>query len=298
MPAPVRYQIGSIDVVVISDGSLWMDAGAAFGLIPRPMWEPYVADVIDEQHRIRAALNCLLLRSAGQTLLIETGVGGKDPTRPDRGPDGYGRLLPELAALGVRPEDVDIVINTHLHFDHCGGNTVRTGSGEAVPAFPNARYLIRRGEWEAATHPNERTRGTYFAENFVPLQASGRLELYDGEYDVTDEVRLVDTPGHTANHAAVAIASGGARAVYLGDAIHHTVQLERLAWIPAFDVLPLVSLDTKRRLVEEAIERRDLLITTHHVFPGAGVMEQEGRRRHWRDVPPDALAQPLAEDAS
>jgi glyoxylase-like metal-dependent hydrolase (beta-lactamase superfamily II) len=299
-----RYRVGSLELVVLSDGTFRLDAGAVFGVVPRPMWEPVVDD-LDESHRTGLGLNCLLLRSEGKTILMETGVGDKARESWQASPLEEGNLLSDLAAHGLRPEDVDIVINTHLHADHCGWNTrylpvrqaglpvrqadLPTGDEgqdrRLVPTFPRARYFIQRGEWEAARHPNERTRATYLAENLTPLEEGGQLELIEGETRVTSEVVVIPSPGHTEHHASVVMTSGGEVALYVGDIAQHRVQLERLAWVAAFDVLPLVSLETKRQLLERAIRENALVISVHLPFPGAGriATTPEGRRR-WQPL--------------
>lgn len=285
-----KYRVGSLELVVLSDGTFRLDAGAVFGVVPRPMWEPVVDD-LDEHHRTSLGLNCLLLQSDGKTVLIETGVGDKGRRSWLASPLEQGNLLSDLSAHGLRPEDVDVVINTHLHADHCGWNTrflsvdQEGQEKKLVPTFPRARYFIQRGEWEAARHPNERTRATYLAENLAPLEEDGRLELVEGETRVTSEVTIIPSPGHTEHHASVVITSGGEVALYVGDIAQHRVQLERTAWVSAFDVLPLVSLETKRQLMERAVQENALVISVHLPFPGAGrmTMTPEGRRR-WQPL--------------
>lgn len=281
MHEPARYRVGEFDIAIVSDGQIRLDGGAIFGLIPRVLWEPVVGrDQIDEQYRLPLGLNCMLVRRGSDLLLVETGMGNKHSAqvREKVYPGDYGHLLEALAAAGVRPEDVTAVANTHLHADHCGWNTVRRGE-DVIPAFPNARYYIQAGEYEAAMHPNERTRGTYFAENFEPLARSGQLELVDGERQIVPGVHFLPTPGHTADHASIVLSSGGETAIYTGDLVHHAVQIERPAWIPAFDVLPLVTLETKKKLAERAIRERALLICVHNAYPGVGrLTEQDGRR--------------------
>jgi glyoxylase-like metal-dependent hydrolase (beta-lactamase superfamily II) len=281
--SPARYRIGSLDLAVVSDGYMRLDGGAIMGLVPRVLWEPVIgSENIDAEYRVRLDLNCLLVRAGGSIVLIETGLGTKlEGAARDRiYPGDSGHLVEELRALGVRPTDVTHILNTHLHADHCGGNTRRDGDA-VVAAFPNARYFVQRAEYDDAMHPNERTRGTYFAENFEPLASTGQFELVDGEREVVPGVRFLPAPGHTASHAVIALSSGGETALYTGDLAHHAVQFERLAWIPAFDVLPLVSLETKRRLVERAIRERALIISTHNAFPGAGRMEEREGRARW-----------------
>lgn len=280
MPEPARYRVGDFDIVIISDGQIRLDGGAVFGLIPRIMWERVVGrENIDESYRIPLSLNCMLVRRGDDVLMVETGMGNKHDAASARAyPGDYGYLLDGLAKVGVRPKDVTSVANTHLHADHCGWNTVRR-NGEVVPSFPNARYYIQAGEYEAAMHPNERTRGAYFAENFEPLARAGQLELVEGEHQVIPGVHFLPAPGHTADHACLVLSSKGETAIYTGDLVHHAVQMERPVWIPAFDTLPLVSLETKKRLAERAIRERALLICVHSAFPGVGrLTEKDGRR--------------------
>ncbi|MDZ4278163.1 MAG: MBL fold metallo-hydrolase [Dehalococcoidia bacterium] len=284
MSPPHTYRLGDLDLHILSDGTFYQDAGAVFGIVPRLMWER-VAPPMGEQYRIPLGLNCVLVRSAGKTVLIETGVGDKEGHRRQASPASEGNLLAELAALGVRPEEVDIVVNTHLHADHCGWNTRAGDDGRAVPTFPRARYLIQQGEWEAATHPSERTRATYLAENLLPLEAAGVLELIDGELSLTPEITILPTRGHTEDHASVVLSSGGETAIYIGDMVQHHVQLERTAWVSAFDVLPLISMETKKRIVERAIRERALIVSVHSPYPGLGRMTLgEDGRRHWDPV--------------
>lgn len=282
MNAPAKYQVGDFAIDVVSDGELRLDGGAVFGLVPRLLWEPVVgSEKVDAQHRIPLGLNCMLVRRGSDLLLVETGMGNKHTSavREKAYPGDYGYLLEALASAGVAPDEVTAVANTHLHADHCGWNTVRR-EGAVVPTFPNARYFIQAGEYEAATHPNERTRGTYFAENFAPLMASGQLELVDGEREILPGVHFLPTPGHTADHASIVLSSQGETAIYTGDLVHHAVQIERPAWIPAFDVLPLVTLETKKRLAERAIRERALLICVHNAYPGVGrLTETDGKRQ-------------------
>jgi glyoxylase-like metal-dependent hydrolase (beta-lactamase superfamily II) len=278
--APHTHRLGNLDLHILSDGTFYQDAGAVFGVVPRVMWERIAHPELDEQYRMPLALNCLLVRSHGKLVLIETGVGDKS-ARAQATPVDQGNLLASLQAAGVRPEEIEVVINSHLHADHCGWNTKRLEDGRLVPTFPKARYLIQRGEWEAATHPNERTRATYLEENLLPLEEAGVLELVDGERSVTPEITIVTTKGHTDDHASVVLTSGGETAIYIGDMIQHHVQLERTAWVSAFDLLPLVSMETKKSIVERAIRERALVVSVHCPFPGLGRMTktEDGKKR-------------------
>ena len=284
MAQPHSFRLGNLDLQILSDGAYYQDAGAVFGIVPRLMWERAVKPKLDDQHRMALGLNSLLVRSHGKLILIETGVGDKESGRRQASPAADGNLLAELAALAIKPEEIDVVINTHLHADHCGWNT-RADGERLVPTFPRARYLIQRGEWEAATHPNERTRATYLEENLLPLEEAGVLELVDDELAVTPEVTIISTHGHTEDHASVVLSSGGETAIYIGDLVQHSVQLERTAWVSSFDLLPLVSMETKKRIVERAIRERALIISVHSPFPGLGrLTKTEDGRRHWEPV--------------
>ncbi|MEO8457487.1 MAG: MBL fold metallo-hydrolase [Chloroflexota bacterium] len=276
------FRIGDFELLVVSDGTIRQDAGATFGLIPRVMWEQYVPD-LDEKYRLEVGLNSLVIRGAGKTVLVDTGCGSKVYRAPGAmGIDG-GALAPALLGNGILPSDIDVVLNTHLHFDHCGGNTWND-DGSVRPTFTRARYIIQKGEWDAAMHPNDRTRGTYLSENFEPLEAAKQLELVDGDAEIVPGVRLVRAPGHTEDHAVVEIESGGDYALYIGELSQHPVQLERLAWISAFDIMPVVSLETKKRFVEKLVEKNGTIVSVHHDYPGLGKLQQDGRLRHWQPL--------------
>ena len=276
-------RLGDLELLVVSDGVLRQDAGAVFGLTPRVMWEPYVPE-LDGKHRLPMGLNCMVVRGEGKTVLVETGVGTKASRLPGAAEtEGSGALLLNLEREGIRPEDVDIVVNTHLHFDHAGGNTL-ISEGKPVPAFPRARYLIQKGEWRVASSPNERTRATYLAENFEPLEDARQVELVEGEVEIVKGLRLVPAPGHTADHCIVELDSGGELALYVGELAQQPVMLERIAWISAFDVLPLVSLETKKRVIERALERRALIVSVHAPYPGLGRLRLEDSSRRWEPL--------------
>ena len=283
---PANYRVGDFDIAIVSDGHTQLDGGAVFGLVPRVMWEPIVGrENIDEQYRISLALNCMAVRRGDDVILIETGMGDKHgpQVREKIFPGDYGYLPQSLASAGIDFEAVTAVVNTHLHADHCGWNTVRRGDS-VVPTFPNARYFIQAGEYEAATHPNERTKGTYFEENFRPLETAGQLELVDGEREILPGVHFIPAPGHTADHSIVVLQSRGETAICLGDLAHNAVQIERPPWIPAFDILPLVSLESKKRMAERAIRDNALLVCVHETFPGVGrLQETNGRRTFVRE---------------
>ena len=286
LPQPARYRVGNVDIAVLTDGTCEADAGVIMGVVPRALWEPVIGRP-DANNRVTAGLNCVLIRSQGKTLLIDTGFGDKlSEAQRKVVPGDYGYLPESLMACGVAPAEIDVVVNSHLHADHCGWNTIRRGDG-LVPYFGNARYCVHRSEIEDARHPNERTRSTYYAENFEPVIAADRLDAVQGETRLTDEVTLIETPGHTAGHLGVAITSGGETALSLGGMLQHEVQLERPPWIAALDTMPLISLETKRAIVHRALRDHALLFCGHLAFPGAGRMvASKGGRPHFETVAP------------
>ncbi len=267
----------NLEYHLVSDGLSWVDGGGAFGLVPRLVWEQRLHP--DEQNRVPLALNSLLIRSAGKTILVDTGYGRKltDKMQLHAGLErAEGDLLEALARLGVAPADVDIVINTHLHLDHCGGNTIRQGD-TAVPTFPNAQYFIQRLEWSDAIVPNERTSATYFPENYQPLQATGQLKLIDGPTQVTSEVRTAVTRGHTRAHQVVILESGGETAVFMADMATLHYHIERLAWVTAYDVEPLESIETKRYWQQWAVQKNALLLFQHDTQIATGKLRRDGK---------------------
>ena len=266
-------QFGNTELYVLGDGNCMSDGGGVYGLVPRALWQKVTPP--DEENRVPTALNSLLIISQGRKIVVDTGLGTKLDSKGEAhfGRTGGSTLLSQLHERGVAPEDIDIVINTHLHADHCGGNT-RLEAGEVVATFPKAEYWIQRLEWADAAFPNERTRGTYFAENFEPVR--DRVRLLDGDTRVTDEVRCIITRGHTRAHQSVLVESAGHKALFIGDIAARTVYLERLAWIPAFDVEPLETLETKRRMRDWAVEEGALLIFQHDPFVTMACIRKEG----------------------
>jgi glyoxylase-like metal-dependent hydrolase (beta-lactamase superfamily II) len=271
---------------MVSDGRAWMDGGGHFGLVPKVLWEKVVR--ADELNRVPMALNCLLIESEGKRILVDAGFGDKlsPKERQIWSIAGENRLVGDLCRLGFAPEDIEIVINTHLHSDHCGGNTILR-DGQVVPTFPRAEYWIQRLEWADARYPNERTRATYLAENFVPLEERGQLRLLCGDTRVTSEVRCVVTRGHTRAHQSVIIESDGETAIYLGDLASWTILMERLVWVSAFDVEPLETIETKRRIRNWALEKDALLIFEHDSQVQMGYLREEGGRYKVIEVAPE-----------
>jgi glyoxylase-like metal-dependent hydrolase (beta-lactamase superfamily II) len=279
--------LGGIELELVSDGLFGLDGGAMFGVVPRTLWERRMPP--DDRNRIRLALNCWLIRAAGRTLLVETGAGDKwDARRRDiYALDGAGRLLEQLAARGVTPEQVDFVINTHLHFDHCGWNTRRAGD-RVVPTFPRARYVVQRGELEHARQPTERDRASYLPENFEPVAAAGQWWEVEGEVEVVPGVRVVPVPGHTRDMQCVLLEGSRLRACILADLVPTTAHLP-YAWIMAYDLYPMLTLYNRKRWLPRLAREGWLCLFVHDpVTPAATLEERDGQ---W-------VAQPVALEAA
>ncbi len=257
-----HIRLGDIDIFGLREGHFLLDGGAMFGVVPKTLWEKVCR--ADEKNRIRLGLNSLVVRTPGAVVLVETGIG----TKTDQKFAGIycvetePGLVPALESAGFRPEDVDFVINTHLHFDHCGGNTRRDETGRVVPTFPRARYIIQKGEWEAAVHPNERDRSSYLAENFVPLREAGQVDLVDGDRLITPGVDVIVSPGHTRRHQSVLVRSGGQTLYFLGDLVPTAAHV-RLPYIMSYDLYPVETLETRKKLYEEAIAGGWILAFVH-----------------------------------
>jgi glyoxylase-like metal-dependent hydrolase (beta-lactamase superfamily II) len=269
-------KVGDIQLNLVSDGVTWVDGGGAFGLVPRALWIRVIKS--DEHNRVPMILNCLLILAGGRTILVDTGLGDKLTPKDERvwgieRPEGG--LVAALQRAGVAREDVDIVVNTHLHSDHCGGNTTLQ-DGKIVLAFPNAEYWVQRLEYADAAFPNERTRATYLPENFTALYENGQMRLIDGETEVAPGVRCVVTPGHTRAHQSVVIEQDGQAALYTGDMSTYAIHFARLAWLTAYDVEPLINLETKRSWQRWALAHQALILFPHDVgLPVGRLVESE-----------------------
>jgi glyoxylase-like metal-dependent hydrolase (beta-lactamase superfamily II) len=271
-------KIEDLEIHLISDGIVRVDPGGPFGLVPRALYAEHSQP--DEQNLIPQALTCLFIRSDGKNILIDTGLGPKLGARASRlwnldRPSGG--LIEGLSQLGIAAEDIDLVIDTHLHWDHCGGNTRLEGE-RILPTYPNAEYVVQRMEWADASHPDARTRATYFKENFEPLLAHGKLRLMHGDTQITSHIRCVVTPGHTRGHQSVLIETGEWRGLFVSDMASFAVHMARTAWVTAFDVEPLENIATKRRWQRWALEHDAWLFFIHDPqMPVARLTEQDGR---------------------
>ncbi len=273
--------LGDIRVHIVTDGVVYWDGGGLFGLTPKALWQRIIKP--DEYNRVPMVLRCLLIEAGDKRILVDTGIGDKLPEKARRyiSLEGHDRLVSDLAGIGVRPEDVDIVVLTHLHSDHCGGNTRFDEAGNVVPTFPNAEYWIQARELADATFPNERTRGTYFRENFEPLAQTGQLRIIDGDTDVVPGVWTTLTPGHTTSHQSIVIEGGGETAIFLADAVSWGAFFEHLSWVPAYDLDPMTSIHTKKRLARWALRSDAWLIFQHDARFAVGKL-QEDEAGHYR----------------
>ncbi len=283
MPQPLvqELKLGDLKLFAIQAGGQKLDGGAMFGVVPKPLWEKRISP--DERNRIQMGMRCLLIMHSSGPILIDTGAGNKEDDKfhqiyglENAGANKRTSLEDGLAQAGVKPDDVSIVINTHLHFDHAGGNTFIDESGAVKPTFPNARYIVKGGEYDYATHTNERTAASYFERNYVPLENSKQLELVSREKEIVKGIRVVPTPGHTPFHQSVLIESNGERAFYLGDLIPTHAHLP-LPWIMGYDVEPLVTLETKRRILKQAEDEDWLLIFEHDAVVPWGRVANDGK---------------------
>jgi methylmalonyl-CoA epimerase len=275
---PVRHTLGDLELISLSDGFLRLDGGAMFGVVPRTLWETRLPP--DDRNRIPLGMRPLVVRGA-QTLLIDAGCGDKMDARSA---DIYGlertyHLDHALADAGLTADDIDIVVASHLHFDHVGGFTRRDEQGRLVPRFPKARYVAHRQEWHDATHPHERNRASYLQENFVPLMEAGVVSLVEDEAEIMPGVRYRRSGGHTAHHQVVMIASQGETAVFAADMYPTSVHVPD-PWVMGYDLYPMDTLAFKRAFASEAIERDYLIFFEHDPSLAAGrLREQDGRRR-------------------
>lgn len=252
-----------------------------FGVVPKPLWERRIP--ADDRNRIPLGMRCLLIEHDDGLVLIDCGAGNKENARfidiygiENQGAAGRTALEDALAQLGHRPEDIRMVIDSHLHFDHGGGNTYRNEGGEIVPTFPKARYIMQRGEFDYASHTNERTAASYFPHNFAPVAAASLIDFVEGEKEVVSGIRVLPTPGHVPFHQGVLLESKGEKAFYLADLVPTAAHLP-LPWIMGYDVEPLVTLETKRRVLARALEEDWLLIFEHDATHAWGRLANDGK---------------------
>ena len=291
-------QVGSVRCHILSDGLNALDGGGFFGVVPRIMWQRVIQP--NENNQVPADTRSLLIESDAGLILVDVGQGDKLTAKQRRiiGVDERNeRLLGELARVGYSAADVDVVLFTHFHGDHVGGatrwDTPDNAPGPVVPTFPNARYLGQRIDLAEASFPNERTAATYHADNWEPVCARGQFEVVDGPQRLGSAVRTDVAPGHTGAIQTVWVESGGESLLFLGDACSWAAHMNRLAWVPSYDIFPMTSIETKRRLRDEALQRETLLVFQHdsqvvtgRLVPGprGPVVETEITEEAWMDA--------------
>ena len=270
-----RIGFGDFELGIFSDGTYLLDGGAFFGVVPKVMWSKKA--VADERNFVRAGLNSLLIRTGTQNVLVETGIGNKLPEKMVKIYGQPAKLLENLAAGGVAPEDVDIVINTHLHFDHCGWNTVWR-DGRVVPTFPRAKYYVQEGEWRHGREQHVRDAVSYISDNYDPLIESRQMELLRGDREIVPGISVAVFPGHTAHMQAVIVSSAGKTACYTSDLIPTAAHID-LTWVMAFDLAPMDTIDSRRRYYERALPEKWLTVFTHGADLPWGYIEPDTAAR-------------------
>jgi len=267
-----QMNLGDFELCVFSDGTYPLDAGAFFGVVPKVMWSRKV--VADERNFIWAGLNSLLVRTGKQNVLIETGIGNKLSERMVKIYGQPAKLLDNLAGGGVSSDEIDVVINTHLHFDHCGWNTVRQVD-RVFPTFPKAKYYVQEGEWQHAQEQHVRDAVSYISDNYNPLIESGQMELLRGDREIVPGASVRVFPGHTAHMQGVVVTSGGRTACYISDLIPTSAHLD-LTWLMAFDLYPLETINSKKRYYAQALPEKWLTVFTHDDEVPWAYVEKDG----------------------
>lgn len=269
------FKVGALTCHALEGGRQRLDGGAMFGVVPKVLWERRAPP--DDRNRIPLALRCLLIEHDDGLVLIDTGIGNKENAKfidiygvDNAGKGGRTRLEDALAELGHAPDDIRWVINTHLHFDHAGGDNCIDPSGKIGPAFPKARYVVQKGELDFARHTNERTAGSYFPHNFAGIP----FQLIDGEREILPGIRGLPTPGHVPYHQSILIESGGEKACFVADLVPTSAHLP-LPWIMGYDLQPLVTLETRRRVYQRAEAEGWLLVFEHDPQVVSGRLERQ-----------------------
>jgi glyoxylase-like metal-dependent hydrolase (beta-lactamase superfamily II) len=272
-------QLGPFRLTALSGGNFRLDGGAMHGVVPKTLWSKLVS--CDGDNRVEYATTCLLVERDGRRLLVETGNGAKlsERARALYGIEHHRSIEQALAERDLTPEAIDLVVLTHLHFDHAGGATRRTPGG-VEPVFRRARHVVQRAEWHDATHPNERSRASYLADDFDPLEEAHLVDRIEGEQELMPGVRVVPTPGHTAGHQSVLIDADGQRVLFLGDVVPTSVHVP-LPWVMAYDLEPARTVETKRALWRRAVEERWIVVFGHDTSCDAATLELDpmGRAR-------------------
>ncbi len=273
-------KFGDIEIFLIADGNFRLDGGGMFGVVPKVLWSK--SDPPDDCNRILLGANNLLIKQEKNVILVDNGLGSKwDEKRRDMFDIDFPRqLIGELAVHGVQPEDVTHMVCSHLHFDHVGGGTYKDEDGELRTQFPNAKYYIQKGEWEAGLNPNPRDRASYLPDNLNPIKDEGLLELVEGDVEIAPGVKMIVTGGHTKHHCIIKVESGGYTAVFLADLIP-TASHVHIPFVMGYDLYPETTMAYKSKFLEEAYENNHLLVFEHGPRFMAGHLEKDDRGK-WR----------------
>ena len=272
----MHMRLGKFEIEVISDGTFALDGGAIFGVVPRVVWERHLEP--DAMNRVRIGLNCLLIRTGRENVLVDTGIGRKwdDRSRARYGIAHETDLMGELEKRGLKAEDIDVVINTHLHFDHAGTNTVER-DGRIVPAFGRARYVAQRGEYEHACSPHERDRASYSLADFEPVMEAGQFDLIEGDAEIIPGITVIKVAGHNRDLQCVKVESEGETAFAFADLIPTTAHVPP-AWVMGFDLYPVDTLEQKKRLIPQAVGEGWICHFYHDPrTPFARLREEDGK---------------------
>jgi len=266
-----RISLGDFELTSLSDGIHYLDGGAYFSVVPKTLWSKKLQP--DENNRVPSGLNSVLIRTGDKNILIETGIGNKLPQKMAQIYGMPAKLLDSLHAVGLGPEDIDVVINSHLHFDHCGWNTIRE-NGSVKPTFPNAKYYAQEGEWQHA-HEDQRDSVSFFTENYDPLVQSGQMQLLRWSAEILPGISVEFYPGHTRDMQGIYLRSGGKTACYISDLIPTSNHLD-LYWLMSFDLYPVQSVESRKRFYSRAIPEKWLVMFTHdHETPWAYLEKDE-----------------------
>lgn len=277
-------KLAKFKIYPIYDGFFALDGGAMFGVVPKVFWEK--TNPSDERNRISLALRTVLVETEKEKVLIDTGIGDKFSPKFKEiyRVDKTYNIDESLNSVGVKPEEIDIVINTHLHFDHCGGNTRIDKSGQVAPRFTKAKYFIQKDEWDYALKPDTRSKASYIEDNYVPLEKYGNLNIINGDFVITQGIEVIKTAGHTPGHQIVKIKSNGKTAVYWGDLIPTTTHLN-VPYVMGYDLFPLTTMEWKEKLLHNATDEKWLMMFEHDPKHSFGYLKLEQNK--WVCVPVD-----------
>jgi len=270
----IRFNSGDLRLTILSAGTLWLDGGAMFGVVPKTLWAKLRPP--DEKNRIRLGMNVLLVEDGEKRTLIDNGAGTK---WDDKQKDIYGFTLfsPRefLDPVGLTPDDIDVVLDSHLHFDHAGGNTTEDASGRVVPSFPNARYVVQGGELALARSDNERIRASYIRDNFEPVADAGMFDLVDGDTRIDRSIEVLLAPGHTPYLHVPLIRTGEHTIAFLSD-LAPTASHVPFPYIMGYDVEPLRTLESKKRILTTAAREGWRVVFEHDADMPLGVLQEQG----------------------